>query len=360
MHKRLLLFALPAAFVIGAVMMLSMRFEKGDMYPEFSSLRADPLGTRALYESLERLEGVVVRRNFTGITDLTIGESTLIFAGLSPDDPQGDTVFASSILRLASQGNRVIIALNREPGGLPSSTDSGRAAKQSGLDFLGLSRVKRIPGDSSNITGADPLSSLKWPGDVCFTADSTWRGLVRENNCLLLCEKHVKKGSIIALNGSYNLSNQGLRENSRSYGSNPLIPFLVGSSRTILFDEWHNGIARANGPADLLRRFGMTGILVFALVWFALFVWTAQGKSAERRKTGEAVADDAGDDDGLRHLLASHIPYAGLLTVCKEEWAKAFPQKRLPVINGPASIENYNELCRKQNLHDLEPGRTNV
>ena len=34
-----------------------LRFESGDVYPVYSSLRSDPLGTRAFYDSLEDLEG---------------------------------------------------------------------------------------------------------------------------------------------------------------------------------------------------------------------------------------------------------------------------------------------------------------
>ena len=39
-------------FVLGVIYLFLLRFEAGDVYPPYSSLRADPLGTMAWYESL--------------------------------------------------------------------------------------------------------------------------------------------------------------------------------------------------------------------------------------------------------------------------------------------------------------------
>ncbi len=42
-------------FVTGLIQLILLRFESGDVYPPYSSLRADPLGCKALYESLGRV-----------------------------------------------------------------------------------------------------------------------------------------------------------------------------------------------------------------------------------------------------------------------------------------------------------------
>src|SRR5262249_43186598 len=54
-----------AAFVAGIVYLLLLRFEAGDVYPPYSSLRADPLGTMALAESLAKMPGLDVRRDLS-------------------------------------------------------------------------------------------------------------------------------------------------------------------------------------------------------------------------------------------------------------------------------------------------------
>src|SRR5438876_10067245 len=42
-----------ALSVYGGVRLFQLRFETGDVYPEYSSLRSDPLGARVSYPSLE-------------------------------------------------------------------------------------------------------------------------------------------------------------------------------------------------------------------------------------------------------------------------------------------------------------------
>lgn len=59
------LIAVIAAFGYALWSLMSLRFETGDVYPQYSTLRADPLGAKALFESLDRMPGLKVERNFT-------------------------------------------------------------------------------------------------------------------------------------------------------------------------------------------------------------------------------------------------------------------------------------------------------
>ena len=52
-----------AGFAFGIVQLFKLRFEVGDIYPAYSSLRSDPLGVMAFYESLGNLKGISVRRD---------------------------------------------------------------------------------------------------------------------------------------------------------------------------------------------------------------------------------------------------------------------------------------------------------
>src|SRR5690242_16610719 len=74
---------LAALFFGGAIYFFNLNFAAGDVYPEYSSMRTDPRGTKVLYESLRQLPGLRVQRNFqpldlnplpgTGITVLMLG-----------------------------------------------------------------------------------------------------------------------------------------------------------------------------------------------------------------------------------------------------------------------------------------------
>jgi hypothetical protein len=77
----LILFALVlGAFTFGLIHLLNLRFERGDIYPAYSSFRSDPLGAKAFYESLGRL--TPARRNLQPLSKLGEGrDTTLLWLG---------------------------------------------------------------------------------------------------------------------------------------------------------------------------------------------------------------------------------------------------------------------------------------
>jgi len=84
---------LAGAFFAGVAELFTLRYEKGDVYPPYSSLRADPLGVKGLYEALGELPGVDAERNYNPLPKLKpSGPITLVYAGVPHtaawDDPE--------------------------------------------------------------------------------------------------------------------------------------------------------------------------------------------------------------------------------------------------------------------------------
>jgi len=80
----LLALVLGAGFVVGLAQLFVLRYEVGDVYPPYSTLRADPLGTKALVDALAELPHVEVRRNFKPLPKLRpAGPVTLVYAGVA-------------------------------------------------------------------------------------------------------------------------------------------------------------------------------------------------------------------------------------------------------------------------------------
>src|SRR5437867_7642931 len=73
----ILMLVLAAAFVYGLTQLFKLRFEAGDIYPAYSSLRTDPLGAKALYDSFDRL--FHTERNFRPMPKLESGRDTAFF-----------------------------------------------------------------------------------------------------------------------------------------------------------------------------------------------------------------------------------------------------------------------------------------
>ena len=106
-----ILAVLAALFLYGLAELYQRRLVSGDIYPVYSSLRADPLGTKLLYESLGELGRFELRRSFEPLDRFHAGGATVLYIGqdpftfvLKPDD--------ESALRLA-RGGEIMRAHNR-------------------------------------------------------------------------------------------------------------------------------------------------------------------------------------------------------------------------------------------------------
>ena len=76
--------ALAVAFIYGVSRLFVLRFERGDVYPPYSTLRADPLGTKGIYEALDQLPGVAAERNFRALPKLKPATPiTLVYPGVA-------------------------------------------------------------------------------------------------------------------------------------------------------------------------------------------------------------------------------------------------------------------------------------
>ena len=89
--------ALGAALVFGLVRIFALRFAHGDVYPPYSTLRADPLGAKVLHDALAAAHGFDVQRNFRPITQHRAGEQlTLVYAGVARRSTWGDAEISES------------------------------------------------------------------------------------------------------------------------------------------------------------------------------------------------------------------------------------------------------------------------
>jgi len=68
-----------SGFMFGVLKLFLLRFEAGDVYPAYSSLRSDPLGSRAFYSSLENINDKAVSRNYRSLPTLEFNENTALF-----------------------------------------------------------------------------------------------------------------------------------------------------------------------------------------------------------------------------------------------------------------------------------------
>jgi hypothetical protein len=106
-----LLALLSGCFVAGLCALLMLRFETGDLFPAYSSLRTDPLGVKVLFQALEHMPDLSVERNFRPLSKLAGGEkTTLFYLGIGPDFLiWGSKSVTDQMESLAKDGDRVVV-----------------------------------------------------------------------------------------------------------------------------------------------------------------------------------------------------------------------------------------------------------
>src|SRR5215469_8698450 len=113
----LLLCACAVAFAFGLLRLFPLRYEAGDVYPPYSSLRADPLGTMALFESLQNLSGLNLRRDFSAANRLPEPTQTVyLHLAAEPREWQwAPESVASEIQSFVTAGGRLVVTFVPEP-----------------------------------------------------------------------------------------------------------------------------------------------------------------------------------------------------------------------------------------------------
>ncbi|MDH3882898.1 MAG: hypothetical protein OET63_01685 [Desulfobacterales bacterium] len=99
-------------FMLGVVKLFLLRFEAGDVYPAYSSLRSDPLGSRAFYKSLENINAALVSRNYLTLQNMKFKERTAFFyVGIAAINSESvSSEWLNVFERLTDTGGRLLLS----------------------------------------------------------------------------------------------------------------------------------------------------------------------------------------------------------------------------------------------------------
>ena len=358
MHKgklfpALFLLIFTALFVYGVTRLLTLRFEKGDVYPRYSSCRSDPLGTKAFYEGLGLLPGVETVRNVEPLQKVSgLSETALFLFGLqAPGFCAMQQASAKALEEAALSGGRVVISFvsahvqpappskekeKRETPREGTNQENDEEQELHGKEYVDLTKRWGVEaGPSAKVDTEASLStpekelppSLAWHGTLVFEPqDPDWRVIYTRAGKPVLIERSYGKGSIVLSSDSFFLSNEAMK--SKRYPR--LLSWLCGSHRKIVFDETHLGVSRSPGIATLLRKYGLTPFFISLTVLALLAIWKQATRLIPVYEEEERAAVDAGKDDftGFTKLLRRNIPPDDILSACLEEWKRSFTHGR--------------------------------
>jgi len=300
---------LAAGFTAGVLYLFGIEFATGDVYPEYSSLRADPVGTGLLYDSLVLIPGITAGRNYLPLESLREEGATVLMLGLDAESFTDDAQAIESIERFARRGNRVVAAM---------------AAKSELKAGLGEELARRW-----HVRPAIDLER-QHVHKLYFAQAAEWNVLERIGPKLLAIERDFGKGSIVLFAESDDFANDSTIAADRL----ETVSAALGAYPRIVFDERHLGIAESGSVVGLARRFRLTGMALGLALVAALFIWKNASAFPPPPAAPDAVRlSGRTAHAGLLTLLERHIPPADLAAACWQEWLvanrRAAPPERL-------------------------------
>ncbi len=396
MKKHLpVLILIACAMIFGGTffVLLKGRFDVGDVYPPSSSLRSDPLGTMALYESLEALPGITVLRDHTAANRLPEGKDTtyLHFAADSWDWGSLPAETYRVVDGFLLGGGRLVITLKpqfarpetdkKKDGGKPKKDeaqarkDDEKAKKDEKVDnsdWVGLSEKwglnimtaspKGLKNDRSfavrNVSAPSLPKELRWHGDVVLRgSDASWKVIYAGADGPVMAEKSRGAGTIVVATDSFFASNEALVRDRHP----ELLAWLAGPNHKVIFDEAHFGIVDAPGIAALARKYRLYGAAAALVVLAALFIWRNSSSLAPRRDAAASHGNEIAGRDataGFVGLLRRNIPPDRVIEVCLAEWRKSFDRGARFSAREKASLENIAGEENARPARDKDPVQT--
>jgi hypothetical protein len=278
--------------------------ETGDVYPPYSSLRSDPLGAKALYESLTPL--VETERLYKERSVLDARDAMLVL-GVEPvgwSAVQGRTL--EEYEKLVASGGRLVIGFL--PVRTPHRMPEKREVEHRWNLKLRYADVKS--GDEGGIPSDTVLS---------FESGPEWRPIPDR----IAVERVFGKGSIVLAADTFPLSNEGLRDDRDA----KFISALIGPAARVIFDENHFGVVETGSVTKLMHKYGLEGAVAMLAVAAALFLW----RSASSFLPPRTIATDSGvagrdSIEGMTALLYRGVKPDDLIEACFAEWSKSAPR----------------------------------
>lgn len=364
-----------AIFIFGIAQLFQLRFESGDVYPIYSSLRSDPLGTMAFYESIDKLPGISTERDFSADNRLPQGPHTTylhLAADTSEWDEMPEDVF-QTVDTFVKSGGRLVITLLPESAyefnlydrnyswtnSQPSGTNSQPAQKTNpknpkpikpkklrnppddedpysksvsvedrwGFDFALIDLNKDdndvyVPARVRNQTDLPLPHALDWHSGVIFTnLDAAWRPIYTRGTNAVVIERKFGNGSVVIATDTYFVSNEAMLKDRHA----DFLAWLVGPAKTVVFDEAHLGVVETTGVAGLMRKYRLYWLVGGLILLAVLFIWknsmSLLPPHVDETRNGYLAGKEAAS--GFVNLLRRNILSRDLLETCFTEWKKS-------------------------------------
>ena len=322
---------LTATLAGGFGMMLFSRYHGTDVYPEYSSFRADQFGAKVLYESLRGL-GLDVSRNLRPLKELDkMQESCIVIAGLP-----GNMLDHRNLIDMVSAGARVVIGFVPGSGMPDEDKDRKKPAHdldknhhkgfQLNVDLMSMTTPSKLPGIAKPEAGQDNLPPLNYYSSNYFRVSADWKVLYTFYSKPVIVERKLGKGMLILCADNFIFTNEAVAKDKNA----ALLLRVLGSRQRIVFDETHLGVVSERNLAWLAGKYELGPFAIILAITLLLFLWrqlTAVSGGGEK-----LIVEAKGRADlsglALTALLRSAFRVRDLPKLCLDCWLESAAGRR--------------------------------
>ncbi len=363
---------LAVVFAVSLVRLFQYRFAAGDIYPPGSSLRADPLGSKALHAALSLLPGMRVGRNHEPLARLAEpAGTTLLILGVPPGakgSPMPTTDETEVLERLARAGARLVVAFEHQSP--ESATNVWRRGFANLRASAGASTNRdpsldaRLGFDLSATNAAGEVArragafhslrdTMPWPGGWSLAGlGPEWRAVYERAGAPVVAERPLGSGTVVLVASDYPFSNASLRRDHPS----EFLAWIVGPNRRVVFEETHLGLSLQPGVAGLIRKYRLGGLIAGLAVLAALYVWRQTSRFNPPPESPESGAvRGRGSAGGLLNVLRRSVPPASLPEVAFAEWRRSLGRHHALSEQRLADAQELANLERAKHPRERDP-----
>jgi len=383
-----LLILIVTGFIYGIYQLFIYRFQKGDIFQEYSTLRSDEQGSKAYLETLRLFDDIEIEQNLLPLNQLKEkANTTFIFIGLTNNQIRNNYFFnEQTVQRILRNNNRLVLLLNPEIyttflDSLIIQNDSikiknkekynfanylGFAIKFFSKDSLSSFKENDIKKNIGQDTLSEKISSIyeidtreiskmaytdiynseilnlplriKWDTKLYLEVQEDWLNIYNNADKPVICELIKKDFSVILATDSYFFKNKNFRDERET----EFILWLTGNNRKIIIDESHFGIAKQNGISYLIKKYRLFYAVLILLFLGILFIWKSMDsflpktlKISDKRDENTLIVEN-----GIVGLLKQNLSTKELIKICYEERKKSLKISKKAEMDNMSEIEN--------------------
>lgn len=363
---------LALVLLFGILNLFERRFDEGEFYSPYSSLRSGPLGTSVLFESWPSLPGRTTSRYYESkFTENAGAGRALMVLGTTPELLRHvDAEEFNTINQFIESGGLVVVGLTggnpkeiTHPETGPSDPDPKKKEADSKRTAEKLRPDRKVPVNKYANKSREPVdlevrwgfrmdhrplpldgegnaifpetqpasefasrsTPLKVHSGIFFTGlTNGWKTVAQARQLPVIVSRSFGKGKVVILSESYWFSNEAMQ------GDRPtdFLVGLLGDRRALIFDEAHLGTVVEHGTAELMRKYGLQGLVLGLLILVGLFIWRNSTSLVPPTSVGIGASSArivTGRDSGaaFTQLLRRSVPQRELIPTCIRVWQES-------------------------------------